>query len=257
MKLDKNNLKLSIITVSYNSQDTIKDTINSVLDQTYLDIEYIIIDGNSTDETMNIVNSYGNKISKIISEKDNGIYDAMNKGVLNSSGDIIALLNSDDVYIDKNIVTSIMEIFNNNSQIDILYGDILYVKNRNIDSVVRKWTSKKYFDNFFEFGNVPPHPTLFLKKSVYEEIGLFNTKYRLAADYDLMLRIFKANQFKSFYLNRFIVKMRLGGATNKSFKNILIQNCEIYNSWRDNRFNFPFFTLPLKFINRIFQYFNK
>jgi glycosyltransferase involved in cell wall biosynthesis len=247
-------VKLSIITVVYNNEKTIKDALNSVLGQTYRDIEYIIIDGKSKDNTVSIIKEYENKLDYFISEKDFGIYDAMNKGIKAASGDIIGILNSDDLYQDSTVLETVMTQFIQSPELDIVYGDLVYVKSDNIDKVIRNWKSNNYHTNFFENGNVPPHPSLFVKKKVYEETGLFNLDFKLAADYELMLRIFKKHNFKSKYINKVIVKMRLGGATNQSFSNIKKQNKEILLAWKYNKLKVPLLLMPLRILKRLAQF---
>lgn len=247
-------MKVSIITVSYNSIKTINETISSVLNQTYPNIEYIIIDGVSNDGTLDIVNSFNNRITKIISEPDKGIYDAMNKGIKIATGDIIGILNSDDLYVHNKIIEEIASEFLNDNCLDILYGDLVYVDKYDTSVVKRKWVSCPYYINFFENGNVPPHPSLFVKKEIYNEIGLFNTSLKFAADYEFMLRLFKKNIYVSKYYNKILVKMRLGGATNKNFKNIIIGNFEILKSWRINNYKIPLFLIPKRFIRKLNQF---
>ena len=184
-------MKISIITVVYNNKETIEEAINSVINQTYSNIEYIVIDGGSIDGTLEVLGEFRNHIDVLVSGKDAGIYDAMNKGVLAATGDVIGILNSDDLYQDATVVESIMNQFIQNPTLDIVYGDLVYVKSDNVNKVVRKWKSNSYRNNFFDNGNVPPHPSLFVKKRVYEEAGLFNLDFRLAADYEFMLRIFR------------------------------------------------------------------
>lgn len=247
-------MKISIITVVFNNEKTIKQAIESVLSQSYNNIEYIVIDGNSVDNTVEIINEFKDKLAFFISEKDKGIYDAMNKGVNAATGDVIGILNSDDLYQDNNVLEMVMNQFNQNPSIDIVYGDLVYVKSDNLDKIVRNWKSKTYFNNFFENGNVPPHPSLFVKKGVYEKAGLFNLDFKLAADYEFMLRIFKKNSFNSKYINRVIVKMRLGGATNQSFSNIKRQNIEILKAWNHNELKVPFLLMLLRFFKRLIQF---
>ena len=242
-------MKISIITVCYNSEKTIKKTIESILKQDYDNKEYIIIDGGSKDNTLDIINGFSVGIDKIISEKDNGIYDAMNKGLKLATGDVIGILNSDDLYVNQNILNDVMFQFSNDPNLDILYGDLVYVKHDDINKIVRTWTSKNYYPNFFENGGVPPHPSLFVSARVYHKAGYFNLKYKLAADYEFMLRIFKTFCFKIKYLPLVFVNMRLGGATNNSLKNIYKGNLEILNSWKDNGFKIPLLLIP----KRIFK----
>ena len=247
-------MKISIITVVYNNEKTIKDALNSVLGQTYKDIEYIIIDGKSKDNTVSIIKEYENKLGYFISEKDFGIYDAMNKGIKAATGDIIGILNSDDLYQDSTVIETVVTQFIQNPTLDIVYGDLVYVKSDNVDKVVRNWKSNPYDTNFFENGNVPPHPSLFVKKKVYEKAGLFNLDFKLAADYEFMLRIFKKHNFKSKYINKVIVRMRLGGATNQSFSNIKNQNLEILRAWKTNSLKAPFYLMPLRVVKRLLQF---
>jgi len=247
-------MKISIITICFNSSNTIEETIKSVINQNYNNIEYIIIDGKSSDETLSIVNKYKPKISKIISEKDNGIYDAMNKGIAQATGDVIGILNSDDVYSNNFIISDIATIFNTNQNLDLLYGNIQYVKKNNTNLIVREWISKMYTKNFFEYGNVPPHPALFVKAYVYKTSGNFDLQFKLAADYDFMLRIFKNYSYNTMYVNKLIVKMRLGGATNNSFKNIFKGNIEIFKSWKKYKLTPPFYFFPIRIIKRILQF---
>lgn len=248
-------MKLSIITVVYNNKRTINDAILSVFEQTYENIEHIIIDGGSTDGTLEILERERAKFAFLISEPDKGIYDAMNKGVGLATGDVIGILNSDDLYADNKVLQDVMTSFQEDQALFILYGDLVYVKSNEVDKIVRNWVSKSYTKNFFESGEVPPHPTLFVKSLVYKEVGNFDLKYKLAADYEFMLRAFKLHTFKTKYLNRLIVRMRLGGATNKNFKNILDGNKEILNAWKKNGLKPPFLIMPLRVIKRLSQFF--
>jgi glycosyltransferase involved in cell wall biosynthesis len=247
-------MKVSIITVVYNNEMTINEAIISVLSQSYSNIEYLIIDGNSSDKTVQIINNHKGKLGYFISEKDAGIYDAMNKGIKAATGDVVGILNSDDLYYDHTVIETVMSQFLLNPSLDIIYGDLVYVKSDDIDKVIRNWKSNSYYNNFFDNGNVPPHPSLFVKKSVYEEAGLFNLDFKLAADYEFMLRVFKKNNFKSKYINKVIVKMRLGGATNQSFSNIIKQNKEILLAWKNNNLKAPLLLMPLRIIKRLCQF---
>lgn len=247
-------MKISIITVVYNNERTIKDALDSVLGQTYKNVEYVIIDGKSKDNTVSIIKEYENKLGFFVSEKDNGLYDAMNKGIQSATGDVIGILNSDDLYQDFDVIADVMEQFNNDPTLDILYGNLVYVKSDDVNKIVRNWKCKPYYDRFFENGNVPPHPALFVKRSVYDRVGLFNLDYKLAADYELMLRMLKKYDFKIKYIDRLIVKMRLGGATNQSFTNIINQNKEIIRSWKDNSLKVPFYLMPVRIFKRLIQF---
>ena len=246
-------MKISIITVCYNSEATITETLKSVQAQTYPDVEHIIVDGKSKDSTLQIVSAYPH-IAKMISEKDAGIYDAMNKGVALATGEVIGILNSDDLYADNTVLEDVMRCFNEDKNLQILYGNLVYVKKDDIGKVVRKWKSGNYHGKFFEYGNVPPHPALFVRSSVYKEAGNFNQQYRLSADYEFMLRIFKRYSYKVKYINRLMVRMRMGGATNKSLQNIINGNKEIIKAWKDNGLQMPFICMPVKFLKRILQF---
>jgi glycosyltransferase involved in cell wall biosynthesis len=248
-------MKISIITVVYNNEKTIKDAIQSVLGQTYKNIEYVIIDGKSKDNTVNLINEYQEKLGYFISEKDNGLYDAMNKGILACTGDVIGILNSDDLYQDLDVINDVMEQFNKDPELDILYGDLVYVKSEDTAKVVRNWKSKAYYNRFFENANVPPHPALFVRNKVYKEAGLFDLDYKIAADYEFMLRIFRNNKFNSKYLNRLMVRMRLGGASNAGLSSIIKQNKEVLNAWKKNNLKCPFYLMPLRVLKKANQFF--
>ncbi len=181
-------MNISIITPTYNSAATIQDTIESVLSQTYRNVEYIIVDGASKDGTTDIIASYGDKVAKFISEKDGGIYDAMNKGVLLAAGDIVGILNSDDFYAYADAIKDVVDAFESDADIGIVYGDLLYIDAKDTTKTVRVWGSGDYKDGLFESGWHPPHPSFFVRKSIYDKYGIFNTDFKIAADYELMLR---------------------------------------------------------------------
>lgn len=247
-------MKISIITVVYNNETTIQQAIESVLTQSYPNIEYVIIDGNSKDNTVAIIESYKSRLGYFISESDQGLYDAMNKGIQAATGDVIGILNSDDLYQDSTVIADVMKQFQFDSNLDIVYGDLVYVKKEEVNQVVRNWKSKDYYAKFFDDGNVPPHPSLFLKKAVYQKVGLFDLEFKLAADYEFMFRVFKKYDFKSKYIDRLIVKMRLGGETNKSIRNIINQNREILKAWKQNGLNPPFKLMPSRISKRLIQF---
>ncbi|WP_144769330.1 glycosyltransferase family 2 protein [Herbaspirillum sp. SJZ099] len=218
--------KISIITVSYNSEATIADTLHSINEQTYENLEYLVIDGGSKDRTMELVENNGKRIALKISEKDRGIYDAYNKGLALAQGEIIGFLNSDDFYCDRTAIEKVMRVFED-PQVDACYADLVYVDRDDTSKIVRHWKSRPYKEGLFKQGFVPAHPTLFLRKKVYEQAGGFNLDYRLAADYEFMLRIFHKHNLHSAYLPEILVKMRDGGATGGSLKSIRKQNTEI------------------------------
>ncbi len=227
-------MKVSIVTITYNSEKTLKDTIESVVGQTYRDIEYIIVDGNSTDKTIEIVNSYGDKISKFISEKDNGIYDAMNKGLRLATGDIVGILNSDDVYFDKYVIENVVKRFEE-KLVDSVYGDLYYVEENDLSKVVRYWKSSDFKEGSFAKGWHPPHPTFFVKREVYEKYGLFDLEMKVSADFELMLRFLEKYCISTTYLPKVLVRMRTGGESNRSIKNIIAGNKSILSAFDKNR----------------------
>ena len=181
-------MKVSIVTVVYNNKEYIKDSINSVLGQRYNDIEYIIIDGGSNDGTLEIIKEYGNKISKIVSEKDNGLYDAMNKGFKLATGDIIGILSSDDVYIDDIVISKVVEAFKK-EKTDCLYADLLYVNEKDINKIIRHWAPSDFIPGSFIKGWHPPHPTFFVKQNIYKDYGYIDDSLKVSADFELMLSV--------------------------------------------------------------------
>jgi len=231
--------KVSIITVCYNSEKYIRTAIDSVLSQDYPDIEYIIIDGKSADKTMQIIGEYGNKISLVISEPDNGIYDAMNKGLKLATGDIVATLNSDDMYASNTIISQVVNLFEQ-SCCNIVYGDLDFVATDDTDKVVRTWITKPFEPGSFKHGWHPPHPTFFVKKEIYQQFGYFNTRYSLAADFELMLRFLEKHQVASSYLPVSMVKMRIGGASGVA-SSFLKRNLEVIQSFKMNKFKISIF----------------
>tara|TARA_B100000902_G_C27253943_1_gene886815 strand:- start:204 stop:971 length:768 start_codon:yes stop_codon:yes gene_type:complete len=247
--------KISIITVVKDSASTITDAIDSVLKQTYKNVEYIIIDGASSDGTVEHVLDYGSYISKFISEKDNGIYDAMNKGIKLATGEIIGILNSDDVYFDHNVLENIANIFRVNEP-DCIYGDLQYVDKNNLNKTLRHWRSSDFKAGSFARGWHPPHPTFFVKKEIYNKYGLFDTQIKVSADFDLMLRFLEKYKISSEYIPKILVKMRTGGVSNNSLKNIITSNRFILkafdkNKIKINKLAYVFYRLVPKIFQRI------
>ncbi|MEI7595021.1 MAG: glycosyltransferase family 2 protein [Bacteroidota bacterium] len=247
-------MKISIITVCYNSEKYIKSAIESVINQTYKNIEYIIIDGYSKDKTLAIIESYGERITKFVSEPDNGIYDAMNKGLKMATGDYLAVLNSDDFYVNNNIIQEIVDTLSKNKT-DSLFADLIYVDPDNTDKQVRYWKSNTFTKGSFRKGWHPAHPTFFVKKEIYNCYGYFSLNYKLAADFELMLRFLEKQAISSCYLPMAIIKMRLGGATNKSFKNIYAQNIECYKAFKENKIKVSFFYPLYRLLPKLTQFF--
>ena len=186
MQKSADTLLVSIITVCFNSESTIKSTIDSVLNQTHIDIEYIVIDGQSLDDTVKIVKSYGDKITHFVSEPDEGIYDAMNKGVKLATGDVVGILNSDDFYIDEKVIAKVAQVFKD-KKVDSMFADLVSVKSDNLKKTVRYYDGSKFNPSMFAYGLTPPHPTFFVKREMYEKYGLFRTDLRIASDYDILV----------------------------------------------------------------------
>ena len=245
-------MRISIVTVSYNSAATIKDTLACVASQQYAYVEHIIVDGKSTDNTIALVKSFGH-VNKCISEPDAGLYDAMNKGLQLAGGDIIGILNSDDMYADDTVLSKVAAAFEDPS-IACVYGDLQYVHTNNTNKVVRTWRAGKFVRENFLFGWMPPHPTFFVRKQVYDEVGLFNTTLKSAADYEMMLRILYKHGMTAAYLPHVLVKMRSGGISNASLRNRFRANREDAKAWKLINKRPHFFTLYLKPIRKIPQF---
>ncbi len=244
-------MKVSIITASYNNVDTIEATIESILSQTYPHIEYIVVDGGSMDGTIDIIKKYNTAIDKWVSGPDKGIYDALNKGLEMATGDIVGFLHADDILYDYFVINNIVRVFQAD-RCHAVYGDLIYVARNDTRNIVRFWKSCKFQPKLLKKGWMPPHPTLFVHKEVYEKYGKFNTSLRIAADYDLVLRFFSQPGFESRYLPHVFVRMRIGGASNKSLGNILLKSQEDYTAMKSNGIG-GFRSLVLKNLSKIPQ----
>lgn len=247
-------MKITIITDVLNSKDTMEEAILSVLNQTYKDIQYIIIDGKSTDGTLDIINRYQSRISEFISEPDNNHFEAMNKGLRLTKGDIVGFLHADDIFASDNIIEKVANIFMTEN-IDCLWGDLVYTRRNDNDKIIRYWKSSPYKKGLFKKGWMPPHPTLFVKKSVYEKYGYFNTDLEISADYEIMLRFLHVSNISSYYLPEVLVKMRLGGLSNRSLKHIVKKSMEDLTSWKTNGLDGGVGVLVAKNISKISQFF--
>lgn len=243
--------KISIITATYNSAATVRDTLDCVARQTYGNVEHLIVDGLSKDNTLEIVAQFPH-VAKTVSEKDKGIYDAMNKGIRLATGDIIGILNSDDIYIDEHVLAKVAKAFEDGA--DACYADLQYVAANNLNKVIRHWKAGRFNKRSFLMGWMPPHPTFFVRREVYDQVGYFNTSLRSAADYELLLRIFVKHRFRIVYIPEVLVKMRAGGMSNASLKNRLRANNEDRRAWKENGLKPYFFTLYLKPLRKIFQF---
>lgn len=250
-------MKISIITITYNSQLTVEDTIQSVITQDFPNIEYIIIDGLSKDKTLDVVNAYSKYIHRVISEKDNGLYDALNKGIRVASGDVIGMLHSDDVYADTRVISKIAQQFAADPEVEGVYADLVFVDRNDTGKILRTWKAGEFEPDAFKKGWMPPHPTFFVKKSVYDRFGGFNLDLKLSADYELMLRLIHKHGIKISYLPETIVKMRMGGISNTSFFVKLKANIEDKLAWRMNDLKPGIFTTIRKPLKKLRQYFDK
>lgn len=247
-------IQVTIITVVLDNMAFIRDAIESVVSQDNVTVQYIVIDGGSNDGSLEVIKSFGDKISIVVSEPDDGMYDAMNKGLALATGDVIGFLNADDFYANANVLAQVSQAFKNTG-CEVLYADLDYVSRTNKEQVVRKWRSGAFNRPSFKLGWMPPHPTFFAKKEIYERLGGYNNQLQTAADYELMLRFCYFNQTKVSYLPQVIVKMRLGGQSNRSFKNRLKANLQDRNAWVINGQPAPWYTLLLKPLSKIKQYF--
>ena len=250
------NPKISIITVALNSVRTIQDTIESILLQDYKNIEYIIIDGGSSDGTLEIIKSFGDKITYFISESDHGIYDGMNKGIKAASGDLIGILNSDDFYPNNFILSNVAKTFVSH-QCDAVYGDLVYVRDYDKNKIVRYWQAGDYSALKIKNGWMLPHPTFFVKRSIYDRFGLYNTDLRSAADYEMILKLLYKQNISVKYIPMILVNMRMGGASNSSFINRMKANKEDGLAWTKNQLNKPMFIRIKKPLQKVRQFFLK
>ena len=250
-------MKVTIITAVYNGAEHIKSCIESVLNQDYPNIEYILVDGASKDSTLSIINSFGSKIAKVISEPDRGMYDAMNKGLRVATGDIVGILNSDDFYANNQIINKVVESFKS-SGADSLYADIAFVSKENLNKTVRYYSSSSFKPWKFRFGYMPAHPSFFLKRQVYEKFGHFKSDYKLCADFDLIVRLYHTHKISYVYLPEMIVKMRMGGKSNQSVANIMLLNREILRGCLENGIKTNIIFIYLKYFTKVFELlFNK
>jgi len=226
-------MKISLITISYNSEASIRDTIESVMEQDYNDIEYIIVDGNSKDRTMEIVRTYGKRISKSVSEPDKGLYDALNKGINMATGDVVGFIHSDDVLAGPGVISRIASTFLE-KETDSIYGDLEYVFKEDTSRILRYWKAGRFSRRKIRNGWMPPHPTFYVKRSIYNTFGGFDTGFRIAADYDCILRLLAKEKISTTYIPEVLVKMRVGGESNKSIRNIIRKSKEDIRALRKN-----------------------
>ncbi len=247
-------MKISLVTVCLNSESTISDTIESVLVQDYADIEYIIFDGGSTDQTIPIIKSFGKAI-KLIEGNDSGIFDAMNQAISYTTGDIVAIINSDDFYSHTGVLSKVANCFLTEGT-DSVYGDLHYVHRDNIGKVYRNWKSGGFFKNKFKFGWAIPHPSFFVKKEVYNKYGLFDSSFKISGDYELILRFLYKKEISTFYIPEVLVKMRNKGNSDGGISKRLSSLKEDYRAWKSNGLSPAPYTILLKPIRKISQLFS-
>lgn len=250
--MSSGSITVSIITATFNSAGTVEETMRSVSEQDYPFIEHIIVDGQSQDQTLQIVNGFSHT-ALVVCEQDTGIYDAMNKGILASRGDIVGILNSDDIYSHREVISRVVKAFQDGN-VQACYADLQYMQANDPSRVTRTWKSGNFQRDSFYWGWMPPHPTFFVRKSVYEQVGLFDTSLRSAADYEMMLRILVKNEMPASYIPEVIVRMRTGGISNSSLISRLRANMEDRKAWRMNGLRPYFFTLYLKPLRKITQF---
>jgi glycosyltransferase involved in cell wall biosynthesis len=232
MVYSNNNLKVSIITPAYNCASTIGRCIMSIYEQTYKDIEHIVIDGSSTDSTVEIINTYSNGRSKVISEPDDGIYDAMNKGIMMANGNLIGTLNADDYFSDRNVVEKIVNSFKLKEDIQCVYGNLVFINKQN--KIVRKWQSRKYERGLFSKSWTPAHPTFYCRKEIYSEHGMYKSNYKIAADVEFMLRVLEIKKIRSYFMDETMVCMLTGGRSNQGLRSTVIITKEVKRAFREN-----------------------
>jgi len=246
-------MKISIITASFNSESTVLDALLSVVKQTHKNIEHLVIDGNSSDNTCVLVRANSHPNLLLISEPDKGIYDAMNKGLGKASGDVVGFLNSDDFYADVDVLARVAKAFEEDSRVEACFGDLLYVTEDN-QSVVRYWKSRPFVPGSFAHGWAPAHPTFYIRRSALDRLGGFDLSYRLAADTEMMMRYLEKGRVRSTYIPEVLVRMRVGGATNRSLRNIFSQNQEIFRALKKNGIPYSLVSFMLhKLASRFWQ----
>lgn len=245
-------MKISIITVCFNSEQTIKNTLESLFLQSYNNIEYILIDGASTDNTMKIVSGYKDKFNYIISESDKGMYDALNKGIKLSSGDIIGILNSDDEFNDNNLLEIISDRFKMNNKLDAIIGDVAFI-NKN-KKVVRYYSASKWNPFLFKFGYMPPHPSFYCKRNLFKEYGYYNTDFKIAGDFELLLRFIYVYNINYEYIKYTFVNMKLGGLSTSGLDSLIQINKEILYAFKINNLKTNYFYLYSRYLKKSFQY---
>ncbi len=248
-------MKISVITAVFNNRKTISNSIESSLSQVGVNVELIVIDGGSIDGTLDVLYGYSDRLSVLVSEPDNGIYDALNKGIQQATGEVIGFLHSDDIFENSSVLGKIAAAFQDPS-VDAVYGDLVYVRHQDISQVIRYWKSGPYDEANLALGWMPPHPTFYVRRSVYERLGGFNTRYRIAADYDTVLRFFSVGKIRVAYISEVLVRMRAGGVSNRSLKTLMRKSLEDFEVLRSNRVG-GIFALCRKNLGKLSQFWKR
>lgn len=249
-------MKISIITVCFNSANTLVDTLLAVSSQTHDDVEHIVIDGGSVDGTQELVKLYGHRVTKFLSEPDEGIYDAMNKGISIATGDVIGVLNADDVYAHENVLKGVAKKIDTEN-LDVLIGDVDFFKPENPNKTIRRYYSNQFTPRKIGLGWMPAHPAMFVRRKVYDVYGLYKTNYKIAADYEFVARIFRSNRLKYQHVPEVLVRMRLGGVSTKGLKNSILLNKEVLRACRENGINTNIVMILSKYPKKILGLFFK
>jgi glycosyltransferase len=248
-------LKISIVTAVYNNRTTIGQALDSLLSQTYSNIESLVIDGGSTDGTLEVIGRYSSRLGFLISEPDYGIYDALNKGIKNATGDVIGFLHSDDVFEDNEVLERIAAAFQD-SAVDAIYGDLVYVRHDDIRKVIRYWIAGNFNASQLSRGWMPPHPTFYVRRAIYENLGGFDIRYQISADYDTILRFLFKSNIRTFYIPQVLIRMRAGGLSNRSFRGIMRKSYEDLCILRRNKVG-GIFALLCKNLRKLNQFWHR
>lgn len=243
-------MQISIITVTRNCEETLKETLDSLYSQTLFqtgEVEHIVIDGNSTDKTLEILKNYEKNISVLVSEKDEGIYDAMNKGIMMTQSNIVGILNSDDVYESPLVLENVFHWLNSNN-VDLIYADLIYFKSNNPKKIKRRYHSSRFTERNLSYGLIPAHPTVFVKRWVYEKLGVFNPKFKIAGDFDWLARVLKSDIVVSLYVPQILLRMRMGGISTRGFQSLIIKNKEILQACKNNNISTNYLKICLRII---------
>jgi glycosyltransferase len=246
-------LKVSIVTVVRNNENSILDAIECIKKQSYEDIEHIVVDGESTDSTWEVINNNYSEKMLLIREPDDGIYDALNKGINHASGDIIGILHSDDLFADQFVIQNVVDEFKKNKP-DFIYGDLIYITQKSPHRVIRKWIAGEFKKKKLRYGWMPPHPTIFLKSEVYSQIGGYDRKYKISADYKFILQLFLRSNLSWGYIPRVLVKMRMGGLSTKNFSSIISKTKEDLLALNETKVG-GFLTVFYKNTRKLMQFF--